>query len=286
MFHFILNSSTKGGKYKKILSFIEKQAKERGVKYELHFASKPHESREIAALLSREQNTIVVVGGDGTLHEVLNGISDFSKVTLALIPAGTGNDFAEAISLSKDVKKAISLVFEGEAKNTDYLTVGSLRSMNVAGLGMDVDVLERCYRGSLKGKIKYYLSLVQSVFSFRGYEVEYTLNGETKRVNALFACACNGRQIGGGIRICPTAQVDDGKLDFVLVRFHKGAELIQSFFALMKGKIFSSPKCEHILCEKVTITPVKDAPCQLDGELYSSLPFEAEIHSGLKFIRP
>ena len=287
MLHFIINPIAHTIKLKRLCSLIEKKAEQAKREYLIHCTERIGHAGESAAELSRTPDTIIaVVGGDGTLHEVLNGIENFENVTLALVPCGTGNDFAEAIGIPSDLEKALDTVFFQEAKDTDWLQIGNKRSINVAGLGMDVDVLERCYRGRLKGKIKYLLSLLQSIFLFKGYEVEYTIGDETKRYNALFACACNGRQIGGGIRICPVADVQDGKLDFVFVHWHKGVELIKSFLSLMRGKFLSSSRCEHILCDKVVIRPVERASCQLDGELYSDLSFEAEIKTGLKFIRP
>ena len=98
---------------------------------------------------------IIVIGGDGTLHEVLNGIVDPTQVRLGLIPSGTGNDFAERIGIPESTEKALSFIIDGEAKETDYLEVGGKRCMNVGGIGMDVDVSERCNKGKLKGKIKY-----------------------------------------------------------------------------------------------------------------------------------
>lgn len=141
----------------------------------------------------------------------------------------------------------------------------------------------RSYSGKIQGKIKYLLSLIQSVFLFRGYPLTVEVNGEKKRHNALFACVCNGSQIGGGIKICPAAKIADGQLDLVVVDKLGFFSLIKAFSFLMAGKLLSFKECEHYLCEEVAFIPEKCHEFQLDGELYDGLDFKAKICSGLKF---
>jgi diacylglycerol kinase (ATP) len=158
--------------------------------------------------------------------------------------------------------------------------------MNVAGLGMDVEVLERCNRGKMRGKLKYLFSLVQSLFAFKGCKVEIE-NGEHKETRAaLIAAVCNGDRFGGGIRICPVADPADGKMDVVVVDCIGGKlQIIKAFMQLMKGKILSYPAATHFACESVRFTPELPCTLQLDGELYRDIPFEARIKSGLKIYR-
>ena len=220
------------------------------------------------------------------MHEVLNGMVDPTLCRLGIIPSGTGNDFAERLALPKKAEKAMEIILDGEAKVTDYLQVGEVRCMNVAGLGMDVDVLERCQRGKMKGKLKYLVSLVKSLFAFKGYPIAVERGPHVERRDALIAVACNGSQIGGGIRICPDAVVDDGKISVVVVECIGGKmKILYAFWKLLRGKILKYPATRHFLCEKVRFA--SDSPCsvQLDGELYTDLDLDIEIRTGLKIYR-
>ena len=192
---------------------------ERGVAYELHESCDVHDAESIARRLSEAgEQEFIVLGGDGTLNEVLNGLSDPSLCKLGLIPSGTGNDFAERMGISMDAEKALLTILDGEAKPVDYIEVSGTRSMNVAGLGIDVDVLERCQRGKMRGKIKYLMSLIRSLFAFKGIRVQIESEGrETETRDVLLCAVCNGTQFGGGIQICPPADPTDGKLDVVIV---------------------------------------------------------------------
>ena len=286
-YHIISNPAAGKRSSGKNLKTVEDAFDLGGVSFETHVSQGVGDATKIARKLTEQGETeIVALGGDGTLHEVLNGLADPTACNLGLIPSGTGNDFAEKIGLPTDAKKAASLILTGEAKDTDYLEVGGLRCMNVAGLGIDVDVLERCKRGKLRGKIKYLLSLVQSLFSFKGYRVEIVADKIRETRNVLIAAACNGAQFGGGIRICPAAEVSDGKLNAVIVDCIGGKwKIIKAFMALLKGKILEYAATKHFLCDSLKFIPEKPCTVQLDGELYTDTAFDVKLKRGLKFYR-
>jgi YegS/Rv2252/BmrU family lipid kinase len=286
MYHLILNPVAGKKKAQKNLASAEKIFKERGIAYEAHKTCAAGDASEIARRLTLAGETeIIVIGGDGTLHEVLNGIVEPSNVHLGLIPSGTGNDFAEKAGIPEDAEKALSLILDGTAKETDYLNVSGKLCMNVAGIGMDVDVLERCNRGKLKGKMKYLMSLLQSLFSFKGLPVCVESEGRVEKRNALIAAACNGAQFGGGIKICPNAEINDGLIDVVLVDCMGKWKMIKAFLQLMKGKILQYPLTTYFRCERVHFTPDTPVTVQLDGELYQELDFDVKLCKGLHFYR-
>lgn len=118
-----------------------------------------------------------------------------------------------------DPLKALDLVLNGEAKYTDYMQLdGGVRGINIIGTGIDVEILQRCRRSKiLRGKLQYIFSLVISLFKFKNYSVRTECNGQEHRYQSLIACVGNGTTLGGGIRMCPAAEIDDGLLDFVVV---------------------------------------------------------------------
>ena len=287
-YHIITNPVAGKKRALKNLAVVEKALTARCLPFEVHTSKAERDATEIVKTLTKNGEThLIVLGGDGTLHEVLNGIDDIQKVRLGLVPSGTGNDFAEHIGLEKDPEKAIAHILDGEAKPTDYLEVGGVRCMNVAGVGMDVDVLERCKKGKLKGKMKYLISLIKSLFAFKGCPIEIEADGKKQQRNVLISAVCNGSKFGGGIKICPVANCEDGKIDFMAVDCIGGKwKLIKAFIVLMKGGIMDYPLTTHIRCDTLKITPDKKRTVQLDGELYADLEFEVKIKTGLKFYRP
>lgn len=305
MYHIIVNP-TAGERTKKSLNALEtvKQILDKiKAKYIVHKTSYKGEAKEVARSLSakeenaeiattengtenKSENTdIIVIGGDGTLHEVLNGIDDFDKVRLGLIPAGTGNDFAESVKIPENVEDAMDIILHGETKNTNYLQFDGIRSMNVAGLGIDVEVLRRYEKSKKKTKMTYYKCLLTSLMSYKGADLEITTDGEKREEKVFIAAACNGGQFGGGIRICPKYVVDDDKIDLVLVRFVRGVKKLKALMDLTKGKMLQNIHTIHTLCERVSLRSKTPCTVQLDGELYENMPFDVCVGKGLNMFR-
>ena len=257
VYHLISNPAAGKNKSGKALEIVQELFAKHGIPTQTHYTTKRGDATRIVKELTEAgEQYIVAMGGDGTLHETLNGIADPSRCYLGLIPVGTGNDFAEHAGIPLQVEDAAKLILDGVAKETDYLEVGDKRCMNVAGIGMDVDVLERCSKGKFHGKLKYLKCLLQSVFAFKGYDVQFCLDGENIEKKILLAATCNGSQFGGGIRICPPASSTDKKMDVVIVDCVVGKfKLISALLMLLKGKILSHPKATHVLCDSFSITP-------------------------------
>ncbi|MBR2375841.1 MAG: diacylglycerol kinase family lipid kinase [Clostridia bacterium] len=287
MQHVIFNPVAGKKKATKNLRTVTRMLEERQIPYELHQSAGVRDAESIVRRLTENgERDIIALGGDGTLHEVLNGLSDPTACRLGLIPSGTGNDFAEAAGIPLNAEEAMRLILDGEPKDTDYIEIDGRRCMNVAGLGMDVDVLERCQTGKMKGKLKYLMSLLKSLFAFKGYGVTLEWDGKQEKHDALLATVCNGSQFGGGISVCPTADIQDGKLSVVVVDCIGGKwKIIKAFIELMKGRILEYPLTTHFLCDRIVFEP--DLPCtvQLDGELYKDLRFDAKICKGLKLYK-
>ncbi len=287
MYHLIVNPTAGNKKVVKTLKKVRKVLDEAGADYIVHQTTYKGEGEEIARELTKEDGMdIIVVGGDGTVHEVLNGISDPTKCRFGIIPSGTGNDFAAAAKLPMNVEEATRLILKGEVKDTDYLSVGDKRCMNVSGMGIDVDVLVRCNQGKQHGKLKYVKNLIVSFFKYKGCEVTVECEGETFDMKSLVVVACNGNQFGGGIPICPVAKIDDRKIDVIAVECLKSRwHILHAFLLLMRGKVMEYPHKRYFSAERVKITAKQPSVVNLDGELYPNLEFDAKVCHGLKMYR-
>lgn len=286
MLHLIVNP--KAALAEKTMPEIEARLRAEGMGYCLHRGKDKQETRAIAHAVTKERgNTVVAVGGDGTLCDVLTGIADVEGTILGLLPLGTGNDFAAAAKIPEGAA-ALDVILHGEAKYTDFIELdGGLRSMNIAGLGIDADVLERCYRMKHGGaKSKYFRGLLAALCSYQGQRVKIEADGETIDRTAFIAAVCNGSQFGGGIPICPPAKIDDGKLDLVVVQCPKRIKILGELIRLKKGKILERPISRHFLCETVRIEQSHGTMMQLDGELVASQTLTARVvHGKLQMYR-
>lgn len=286
MFNVIVNAHARH--IGKLVAAMEERFRAHGTQYRIFYTERKGDAGKYARSLSAAGGkSFVVVGGDGTLNEVVSGLADPGSCILGLIPAGTGNDFAASMRIPQGIR-ALDLILEGEPQPVDYIECGSRRSINIAGTGIDVEILRRCAGmrfGTDRGK--YFRSLVATLLRYRGTRLSVTVNGETKEYFALIAAVCNGRQLGGGIPLCPAAEPADGQLDLVVVDSPKRRKLLFELIRLMRGRLLERPITHHILCDAATISS-PDGPIfvQYDGEIEQTAALEARLVSGkLKMYR-
>lgn len=273
----IANKSSGKGNGAKCLAAVTEYLDSHGISYAVHETERTGHGKALAEKLSADGSKIIVaLGGDGTFHEVLNGI-DFERSRMGLIPAGRGNDFAIGSGAAAlDPVAAIADIVRGAPRDLDYIQVADKRCINVCGTGLDVEVLLKTAKS--KNKLSYVASLFRCLLKFKPYPVEVTANGETLKIDCIMAGVCNGTQIGGGIRLSPISKTDDGKLDIIVMEKPKHVPTVLVMPKFVKGKHMNKPYTHHIVCESVSIKT--NAPLQLDGEIYYDLPFEAHVVKG------
>lgn len=289
MFYIIANAKRANSKNSP-LDNVRKVFDEKGISYEIRYTQKRGDAREIAKEITSDgnENTLVVIGGDGTLHDAVNGFADFEKNTLGIIPAGTGNDFAESAGIPRDPEQAARIIADGKAYPTDFIELSNgLRSLNALGMGIDVDVLKRAYSGKSKGKSKYLKALISSLIHFKSYDFTVKYDGKEERHRGLIAAVGNGRQIGGGIKLFPDAEIDDGYLDLFIVDYLSKPKILGAFIKLMRGKVNSVKGATAVRVKEVEfLCENPDYTIQAEGELYDNVPVKARIVAGkLKIFR-
>lgn len=275
----------------KLLGRVEALLREAGRAVEIAYTDGPHGGSAVArALYARGERELIVFGGDGMLNDVLSGIPDPAQVRLGLIPAGTGNDFAAAAGIPYG-ERAVPLILSGRALPTDYIAFSDgRRSINIAGLGIDVDILERCDRMNKRlGRMSYFVSLLCALMRYRCIPVTLEYEGERRKERVLIAAVCNGRQLGGGIPLCPAARIDDGILELVWVEDPGRRHLLGALIRLMRGKLFDLPIAHRVRCGKALILPQAEGEqtAQYDGELYRTAALNASlVAQGIGVYRP
>lgn len=288
MYHIIVNPQGGKGKSLKALTTVEEIFKNNNAQYVVHKTEYAGHATEIARELSKTPDTnIVVMGGDGSFHEVLCGIDNFDNVTLGLVACGSGNDFIKKSGNSTNVKEAVQTILNGKVGFVDYMELGKYRCLNVGGGGMDVDVLLKYANcKTLKGKAAYYYSLFYTLLHTRFHHLRITADGVTKDTSVFMIGVGNGGFIGGGIPICPNAIVDDGLLNVGYVSEMKKSKIIFRLFKFLKGKHVGTDWGGEYTAKKVTIEALDDSRFELDGEIIDDTKLDIEVvHNKLKMFR-
>lgn len=280
MLYIIANPLSGGGKGKETAVLIEKELNRRNVPHILKYTEYRGHAVELArqAALS-EAEAIAALGGDGTFFEVINGITDTDK-PLGLISAGTGNDFIRSALISSDPLKALDIILSGKTRRIDCINVNGTRCLNVAGTGLDVDILMRAnkYRSRFKGGLSYYLALFVSLATFPFRRFTFIADGGEERVEeAVMVSLANGRTCGGGLKVAPEALLDDQYIDFVIIKRCPRIKIPFLLAKFLKGKLLELKNVELHRCKTLKLNVEPSLPINVDGELLNTLPLEAQI---------
>lgn len=236
MYHIIINPASRSGAGKKLWkTIVEPYLMEHKIEYISYFSEQEGDVAKLAAKITKDTyadapRKLVVLGGDGTVNEALQGIQDFRAVTLGYIPTGSSNDFARDLGIPKDTLKAVKQVFEtGTAHKMDvgYVTFsdGTKRYFAVScGMGFDAAVCEETNRSAFKkalnriklGKLAYLVIAVKQLLAAKSADCEITLDANPSFTikKYLFSASMLHRYEGGGFKFCPDAKSDDGIIDF------------------------------------------------------------------------
>jgi len=289
MFHIIVNPLGGKGKSLKALDEVVAILEKHRKPYIVHKTEHPAHATEITKQISDTQDCyILMLGGDGSYNEVLNGIENFDNVTLGFVPCGTGNDFVNASKHPKTVKKAMEVILKGNREYIDFIQLSDRRCLNVLGAGMDVDVLLKyAEMKPFHGKVKYYASLFYTLAHTKWHKLRLTIDsGEPMDKSVFMIGIGNGRSIGGGMPICPNAKVDDGKLSIVVVNEMKKSLIPFRLPSFLTGKHVKKPWTEEFEGSSVKIEVLDDSKFEADGEVFASDLIDCHIiNNTLKVFR-
>lgn len=279
MLHIIVNGAKHKKKPGKALCKLTKRLDAEGKSYEVIKTQYARHATDIARQLTTQDSAdIVVVGGDGTLSEVVNGLSNQCKVRLGIIPCGTGNDFVRSLDAKRDVDRAIDAVLAGNTIELDYIQMPNGRVVNVAGAGMDVDTLVKYDNMKFwKGKVKYYLSLLSVLTHLQFHKLKIVIDGVEYQRTVFMIAIANGKYIGGGMPVAPQSSADSGKLNVVIINQIPKKKILPMLMKFLKGKHVEEDCVEQFYCDSATLTVLDGGKIQIDGEVIDDSVLDCTI---------
>jgi YegS/Rv2252/BmrU family lipid kinase len=224
--HVILNPKSGGGRAARLRGEIEHELSARGVDVALHETRAPGDARELALEVAKGGASIVAAaGGDGTIHDVANGLlGSTTHAALAIIPAGTGNDFAKIVPGAETIDAAYDTIARPAFRKFDAGFArwqdGSEFFVNGMGTGIDVEVVRQIMRmPRLPGPVKYMMGLLRALAVYRPATLRATLPDETLERSVMMFAVGNGICQGGGFYLTPHARADDQKLELCVIQY-------------------------------------------------------------------
>ena len=305
MYYCIVNPSARSGKGKDIWEILEKRFKEKGLEYKAHFTEGPGHATKLAKALTEPKTSesdpasptkLLILGGDGTLNEAINGIQDFENTLVGYIPIGSSNDFARDLSFPKKLDDLIGRILQ--AKNVRTLDLGKLtynsmsretsrlhedrisvtRLFDVsAGIGFDAAVCEQALSSGTKnflnriglGKLTYGSIALRQLFGAEKVPCEIILDGKkTIRLKRfIFIAAMVHHYEGGGFKFAPGADLTDGKFDLVYAGDMPSWKMLIALPLSFVGHYFWIKGVGHHVVQKVSIKTDKPLWVHTDGEV-------------------
>ena len=277
----VFNPGASSGRALGRLTAIERAFAEHNIQHELVMTESPgHAIQIVSKATLSAYDGLISAGGDGTLFEVLNGLYEHNKqahIPLGVIPIGTGNAFSRDLGLRPgDWQGAVNLIAQGNVRQVDVARVdtGSERFyfLNIIGMGFAVDAGLTAVRFKPLGRVAYTLGTLWQTLKLASYPLRIQLDGQVIEQDNVFVEISNTRYTGTSFLMAPSAKMDDGLLDVILLRRLSRLRLLRLFPSIYSGR--------HVNYEEVTVRKAKvirllrprQLPLAVDGEFRGESP--------------
>jgi diacylglycerol kinase (ATP) len=273
---------------------IERGLRARLPALDIAFTERPGHATDIAREAAARYGRIALVGGDGTLNEVVNGliVDDrivWPDVALGIIPRGTGGDFVRSVGIPRDLEGAAERLATGTAREVDVGKVHYRRPdgsegvryfINEGEIGMGAAVCEAVNRSSKRwgGRLSFLRAILVTALRYPDQEIMLSLDGTpAERVIISNIWLANGQYSGGGIRSGPRARLDDGLLDVVQIGSAGILEKLMGLRKLRSGAFVDRPNVVYRTARRVEAESAASVPVEVEGEPIGTLPASFEV---------
>jgi diacylglycerol kinase (ATP) len=268
----ICNPTSGRGAYKAILPDFESKLKNAGWRYEIAVPSSEDDTRYTAQESSKRGfDSIIAVGGDGTIHTILEGM-DVDNQSMGIVPLGSGNDIFRMLKIKNDPIVAIDNVINGGDWKIDLGMCNDTRFLNTAGIGIDSETLR--IRRQTRGFVKrnYVLLFLKTLGQLKPFRVKVTADGDVIEDDFMWVIVCNNNYIGGGMKIAPHAVQDDGFLDLTLIRTMSRFRMVLNVPGIFSGEFAKKKEVSTQKVREIKFETEKVMELGVDGDLFCTTP--------------
>lgn len=250
-----------------------------------HTEGKDDARQETIRSVEEGYDLIIVSGGDGTVNEVAQGMLDSGKkIPVAILPAGTTNDFASYLKLPDDPEGFCEMILRGKTIDADLGLFNDRVFVNVAAAGLFSSVAHEVEKEKkmILGKLAYLLEGMKEFTLNRSdvHRLKFRSDGEEHTEEAMLFIISNSSSVGGFKYVSPEAEVVDGLLDILIIKDCEIHEMAEIFFALFQGEHVSHPKVLYFKSDHISISSDREMVVDIDGEYGGKLPAEFSIAPG------
>ncbi len=247
--------------------------------YSVYYTEKAGDAVRLARLAQEDgANVLVSVGGDGTVHEIVNGM-DLKRGTLGMIPAGTGNDFCRSLNYSPDPFEIADNLLNWESRRVDLGKIGERYFVNMIGVGFDAQVacdVNRKFK-RLTGLSAYMAGILKNLVTYRNAPLELEYDSHRWSGKSLLIAVGNGRYYAGGLHILPPAEPDDRWFHICLVKDIGKFETLRVLPSAISGRHTRHRDVVILKARRINVQSPVPLMIQADGEILGTLPLTIEV---------
>ena len=278
-YKFIVNPAAGQKNADQIIDSIKEVFAFSNSSFDFHVTTGPGNAISVAEYAAQNgADVVVAVGGDGTVNEVVNGLADNDAV-LGVIPTGTGNDFAQAVDMPFEVKKASKQLLRGMTRTIDLGKVGDRLFINLVGVGFDGAVANLTNKNGkrVQGSLMYLISVLRTLFTYKTVPMKITLDDQSFETNPMLVAVGIGPSYGGGINIVPQAVQDDGYFDVCVIDSISKPVGLYYLAQALRGNHEKLKKTNIYRSSYVKLESAKEIPFHVEGEVFYSDEIEFTI---------
>jgi YegS/Rv2252/BmrU family lipid kinase len=272
------------GSKKAVDIYHQLKMEEKGLTSAPYITTHPGHAQEILQNVDlKEYAAVIIFGGDGTIHEVVNGImsrTDGIRRPLGIIPLGTGNALMHDLNILT-IEKSIHTILKKNITRMDLFRCQSpdqtLYSFNIVGWGIAVTINHVAEKLRFIGNQRYNLASLFEIMRNPKWNCKVTIDNQVLEGRMTFFMACNTMYTGNGMKIAPKANLSSGKIDVIVFMSHPWYKLIPLFLQVFSGKHVANPKITYLQAEHVILKPTEKMPLNIDGQQIGHAPVVIDI---------
>ncbi|WP_160724281.1 diacylglycerol kinase [Bacillus sp. USDA818B3_A] len=229
--------------------------------------------------VERQYDVVIAAGGDGTIHEVVNGLAEQEfRPKLGIIPAGTTNDFARALQIPRDIGTAVDIITRGELIPVDIGRINDRYFINIAGGGRITEITYEVPSKlkTMLGQLAYYLKGMEMLPSIKASDLRIEYDGKLFEGEAMMFLVGLTNSIGGFEKLAPDASINDGLFSLLILKKVNLAEFIRISTLAVRGEHVNDPNVIYTQANRIKVYSSEKVQLNLDGEFGGLLPSEFE----------
>jgi YegS/Rv2252/BmrU family lipid kinase len=283
----LANPSAADGRSLKCLDIARAELEARGAEYHLATPSGREAARRVAREAGERGETVAAVGGDGTMGLIAGALRG-TPGRLLVIPAGRGNDFARVLKIPSDPAAAARLALDGRERTVDVGDVDGEPFVCIASFGFDSDANRIANEAKLvNGNLVYLYAALRALVGWKHARFRVVVDGQEHDLRGWSVAVANSQAYGGGMFIAPQAELDDGRLDVVLVSESSKWSFLRDIPKVFKGAHGGSPHVKMLKGEKIEVSADRPFEIYADGDPIGNLPATVSVRPrSLKVLVP